>query len=495
VRAERIFPLIVAAVLACEREDRSADVAAGHTASGPDPIALRVPRLGGPVRAYLYPDLDSTVWRSAQPMPPIDRLLAFDQENGVIAFADEAGSAGWLDLRLGTVQRSERKRLGNVLSADGWSIFGIASDSSFVRTTPSGDWTFVSERRVRRLFPLPDGSLVLLGGSDVASSLFRLRPPEETITDSVTIPAADRAASTLVGDRLYISAGRTLFGVAPNEIASRTEYRASDEILAIAPTPSGDRVFIAQKGSERLEVVNRYSGDLHGSVRLPGFATELRMDPVGRFLLARPAAGDSVWIVDLGIDRLVGTLASGWRNDLPSVAVDGRIAVLRGPDVFFIDPAKGPQDSDPRVKAGASDYWFFTRWNGFRPRARGIDVPVSFRIANDPGLPTPVTAPPTAADTTPTTAVEAPAVIPPAPVPAAGRSGWTVSFAAVLSPERANEIAKEIVVDGANPRIAIGETAGTRVYRVILGPYPTREDAERVGRAARHSYWIYEAVP
>jgi cell division septation protein DedD len=70
-----------------------------------------------------------------------------------------------------------------------------------------------------------------------------------------------------------------------------------------------------------------------------------------------------------------------------------------------------------------------------------------------------------------------------------------VSFAAVLSRERALEIAALIRVEGTPARVIEGETSGTTVYRVILGPYPTREDAERVGRASKHSFWVYEGVP
>ncbi|MGQ0765693.1 MAG: SPOR domain-containing protein [Gemmatimonadota bacterium] len=493
MRAERVLLLIIAAVVACSRETASVPSSATAVAAGPDPVVLRIPRGGGTVRAYIYPAVDSVVWRSSQALPAVDRVLAFDAENGVLAFADSSGAPGWLDLQLGSVRRSDRRRLRNVVSADGWSIYGILSESSFVRTTPSGDWTFSSRRRLRRLFPFPDGSLVVLGGVPASdeSSLFRLRPPEETVTDSADVPGADRVATTPVGERLYLSSGRRLLGVPPNEIGALVEYRAPDDILAIAPTPSGDRVFVAHKGSERLEVVDKYSGDMEPSLRLPGFATELRMDPVGRFLLARPTAGDSVWVIDIGAQRHAATLPTGWRSDLPFVTVDGRVATLAGGDVVFVDPLADAATPPLRVRGGALDHWFFSRWNGFRPRARGIDVPVAFQIASD-AAPVPSIVEPRDSGV----AAEPPTPPPPSPaLPAQTRPAWIVSFAAVLSPDRAAEIARDITVDGSPARVIVGETAGTRVYRVILGPYATRDDAERVGRASRHSYWVYEAVP
>ena len=45
--------------------------------------------------------------------------------------------------------------------------------------------------------------------------------------------------------------------------------------------------------------------------------------------------------------------------------------------------------------------------------------------------------------------------------------------------------------------VVAGQTPGTTttVYRVILGPYPTRLDAERVGRESRESFWVYQGNP
>jgi cell division protein FtsN len=36
---------------------------------------------------------------------------------------------------------------------------------------------------------------------------------------------------------------------------------------------------------------------------------------------------------------------------------------------------------------------------------------------------------------------------------------------------------------------------GQTIYRVVLGPYPTKDDAERVGRDSKQNYWVYEATP
>ena len=41
----------------------------------------------------------------------------------------------------------------------------------------------------------------------------------------------------------------------------------------------------------------------------------------------------------------------------------------------------------------------------------------------------------------------------------------------------------------------IMEPGSDEAYRVVLGPYTTRDEAERVGRESKQSYWIYEGGP
>ena len=476
-------------------------VAGALPSSGPDPIVVRIPLDGGTARAYKYPELDSLIWKSGQPTPSIDRVLAFDAENGMLAYLARDGAPGWLDLRLGTVRLASSERLTTLTSSDGWSIFGVSAANAVVRLTPSGNWALPSKRKIRRLFPLADGSLLVLADVGDQSVLLRLRPPDEVITDSLQITRPGRAVPTPLGDRLYLGISRELVSVQPRSFETVDRVRAGDDILAIAPTPSGDRIFVANKGGPRLEVMDRYAEDIEQSVRLPGLVTELRMDPMGRFLLARPVQGDSAWVVAIANDELVGTVTTAWRVDLPAVTVDGLIAAARGVDVAFVEPSKGTVVR--RAAGGASDLWFFAVWNGFRARARGLDVPVSFalgeRSAGSDSIADSLRRPAAAAKTELRDSAEAEASPPTPPVespqPAVTRDAWTVSFAAVLSEDRAREIAASISVDGQRPRVIKGETAGTTVFRVVFGPYNSKADAERMGRNSKHNYWVYEGVP
>ncbi|MFN8572299.1 MAG: SPOR domain-containing protein [Gemmatimonadaceae bacterium] len=472
----------------------------------PDPIVLRIPLSGGPVRAYRYPALDSLAWRSSGSAPEFGSVLAFDAEDGVIAFADSQGVPGWIDLRLGDVRRAGQKSLGLASSAEGSSIFGVTESEKLVRLTGSGDWTDAVDKgtRIKRLFPQPDGSLVVLtelGGSRKKARLARFNPPNEGSTDSIGIDLPQRGTGTALGDRVYLAIGRDLVGVPISNFAAPTRVKASDEILAIAPTPSGDRVYLATKGEKSLDVVDRYAGNISDHVRVRGFVTELRMDPLGRYLLVRPVAGDSAWVVAIATNELIGTVRTTWREDLPMVAPDGAIGTLRGADVDFVDPVS--RKVIVRAEGGASDYWYAVLWNGLRPRAKGLDRAVTFQTEESPQ--TMDAAHPDSGARAPDSAVTVPAPRPPVDVPQRPaepareppreRGGWTVSFAAVLSEDRARELSQQIRVDGANARVSVSRSDATPVYRVLMGPYPTRADADRVGKASGHSYWIIEGIP
>jgi hypothetical protein len=260
-----------------------------------------------------------------------------------------------------------------------------------------------------------------------------------------------------------------------------------DPVRAIAATPSGDRLFVALAGEEVLRIVDRFEEGITGKISLPGEARALRMDPLGRTMLAR-GNGDSVFVVSLATDEVVGVIRTAWRGDLPLVLPDASIAHTRGADVVFAHP-RSLKDMRT-VAGGASSFWHTLRWNGFRPRAAGLDQPVQFRTS----------APRDSADLFPDS-VRATTDSGGARPDSAGMAGtaapgqFTVSFAAILDEAQARSLAARIRVDGQSPRITSSERAGKTLYRVVLGPFSSRADAERVGRASGQSYWIFEGVP
>ena len=490
--------LLVAGCGPSDRRESPASAASSSSNSGPDAIVLRVPRGGGNVRAFAYPNLDSLVWSAGMRAPAIGRVLSFDQEAGTLVYLDTAGAAGRIDFRLGLVGSATRARLTSVSSTDGSAVFGVSGDGDVTRITPAGTWAVDPGAGVRQLLPQADGALLVVLERDDGTVIERRFPPDEQVTDSTRLAGLDSIPLVQAGDRVYASDGRRLIGVRARDLQQVPSVRIGERLSAIMPTPSGDRIFVATHGEPELAVVDRYESEVAETIELPGIPSALRMDPLGRYLMARAPEGDSIWVVAVGSNRLIGTIRATWRSDLPLVAPDGAIVIARGADVVLLDGAS----LRPRrvVSGGASDFWHAFQWNGFRPRAKGLDRPVEFRIAQ---------APPSTGDSVDTTGaiVPRPAALDSArvragvpeprvdPVPATAPV-FTVSFAALLSEDKARELAGTISVDGQRARVVVGTTAGTRVYRVVLGPFRSREEAERVGReSGAASWWVFEGTP
>ncbi len=481
--------LLLASALAlasCGRDRAPASSSQSGTTSaglsGPQPLVLRMARNGGPPRVSLYPRVDSVVWASGDPAPAPEELLAFNDEAGTVAYRDTRGRPVMLELRLGTIAIASSRKLTALASADGRSIFGIASDGNVVRMTASGDWTWKPPQPARALYPQPNGSLLVAVGSGANTHLLKINPPDTRVLGEIPFPAASLTARSQLSDRLYVAVDSGLIVLRPRTMDWAPPVPFAEPIVQMAATPSGDRLFVLTEARTRISVVDRYREAVTSRLELPGKANDMRIDPFGRYLLARVAGSDSIWVVAIGTERIIGGLRGSWRNDLPFVGYDGSIVVASGTDVVMYDGETLRQTR--RVRGGASEHWFPFSWNGFRPRAASLDEPVRF----DSLIVNPDSTDSTAgADTTEAAEADS-AQAPP-------QSGFIVSFAAFLNIDRARELSSRVRVDGQNARIISSERGGTTIYRVILGPYPSREDAERAGKASGQSYWVYEGVP
>lgn len=507
----RLIALTLAVVACNSGDDRQAPdtTRPATTSRGPDALALRIPRDGGTARIYLFANLDSAVW-SAGASPPVGRVLAFDQDAGLVAFTDDKGQPRRLDLRLGEVRSASKAKLTGVASANGNEIYGIDAKGVIVRLTPSGDWTFDPPKTPQALFPQPNGQLIIAGSVGPSTRLWRIHPPDETILDSASLSATTRGARAQAGDRLYFASQRGLVGVRTLDLSPLKEARLAGDAADMIPTPSGDRVYVALRETPRIVVLDRYSESISATIDLPGAAIDLRIDPLGQLLLAKPADGtDSAWVVAIGTGKVVGSIPTTWTTDLPAFAHSSTIATLRGADVVFVN---GATLSEVRtIHGGGKDYWYFFYWNGFRPRSANLDQPVTFTppdsIVRSDTILLPIDSTrgtPPLRDASPTMVPPPTSFPPPAPLPAqpaapgtpgtSGRSpGFLVSFAAVLNEAQARTVAAGIEVGGARARVLSTQTGGTAIYRVVLGPYATREQADRVGRESKRQYWVYEA--
>lgn len=512
----RTIVVLAFVLVACGPSDRREtparhDAPSASSSTGPDQIILRIARSGGAVRAFRYPQLDSLIWTSTAKASPPGRILAFDAEAGSIAYVDRKGIPGRIDLRSGTVGVASRAKLSSLASADGYAIYGIAANGSVTRLTPTGDWSYTPPKRARLVLPQNDGSLIVLTDADGTLGVIRVRPPDTDVTDSAAVPDAPRIPHAQAGDRVYFGIDSSVFALRGRSLQVAPALQLTGSVRDIVPTPSGDRLFVATDSSRSVVIVDRYRDQLERTIELPGTVGALRMDPLGRYVLARAANSDSAWVIAVGTARVIGSVATTWREDLPTVAPDGALLLSDDSDVRIVDGQTLRQRAV--VSDGADDFWHIIIWNGFRPRAGELDQPVTFggsdstSVQPDTSDSVAVATPsqPAPGDTTTARPPRAPI---PRPIPprlpadtAAGElaraRGWTVSFAAFLSEATARQRAASISVDGQTPRVVSGQTPGTNtvVYRVVLGPYPTRADAERIGRASGQSFWVYEGNP
>lgn len=487
-RTVRSLFALALVLAACSSGDRSTQTASQdgsptRPARGANALMLRVPRVGGVARATAYPGLDSVVWTGTETVPPLGRVLAFDPEAGVIAAVGADGRPIWIDLRLGGIATGPTRAVRGLESADGQTIYGVLTkDGSVARFTQSGNSSYQAPVPAQATFPQLSGTLLFLGGRGASAKIWRMHPPEPKLLDSLSLPDATPIPGASPGDRIYFTTGgRSLVGVDSRTLARGSAVSFDKPIARIATTPSGDRLYVITDSARELAIVSRYQDRVARRIELPGDARDLRIDPIGRYLLVRAATGDSVWVVSVGADRVMGTVRSKWRGDVPFVAQDGSVAIQSSNDIAFVDP--NSMKEVRRTIGGASDFWYPFSWDGFHPRAAGLDEPVSFGHDSDSVA---IALPPVQRETL--------TAVPPTPVDSS-KIGFTVSFAALLDIERAKADAATITIEGRTARVATTIADGTTVYRVVLGPYPTREEAERIGRAAGRQYFIYAGSP
>ena len=476
------------AIIACSDRPASnaavTDTAAARPATvrGPDALFMRIPRAGGAVRVVAFPNIDSTVWSSTGLVDPPGRVLGFDDDAGVMAMIDAKSRPVLVDFRGGRIDDEVRFPIDAAISFDGSTIYGVTAKGDVVRRSTSDSLRIRVDAPARSVFPLRDGSLLVWSGTAERGRLSRIRPPSSDVVDTLAIPAADFATGSGVGDRLYFASGDKLQAVQTRTMQLSAPIAIGGKINDVALTPSGDRIYVLADvgGKPTLVFVDRYRWQIASSLPLEGKPRELRVDPIGRYVLVR-GARDNVTVIGTAVNRVVGTVRSEWRTDLPLVAPDGSIETVVGNDVIFVGAEDQRQIS--RVQGGAAEMWFSFWWTGFRPRAAGLDQPVTFDSA------TTVVTDSAAVATSDT----APVTQPPVTDSVAKPTGFTVSFFTLLSEQRAQTEAAAIRVGDQTAHVETVVRNGVPMYRVILGPYATCAEAQRVARAAgKAGAWIPE---
>ena len=413
-------------------------------------VAIRLPAKGGVPELYRLPRLTKVEGVLKGRLPAVERVVGLDPESEFLFVTTGKHELLALDLGSGRVDTVATKIAQAVLGPDG-TLYAVDDQRRVISLS----------RRTRFAWPQPLTALPrdVFGATD--QRLVGIIPQDRLLVAAADQPptvrpiaASGDVAATRWGDLVAVAndSGVTLY-----DPLGRREpgfVRLPDQPRALAFSPSGHRIYVARRSVPGLAVLDRYERKELDGVALPGPVAALRLDPLGRWLLARPTVGDSAWIVDLPIKRHTGVVPTAWQADLPAISPDGALIFRRGDDVVALRPDSLTELG--RVQRGAADLWVLSSW---LPRG----VPAS-RVSADA----------VASDT------------------AGGAEGpLYVQVSTSQNPEWSGRLADDLTRAGLTARV-LPPQQPDEGYRVVLGPYPTRAQAEAIGRRLGRPFWIYQ---
>jgi SPOR domain len=437
-----------AALLLCAACGSSPDLASGNLPASsrtvPNVSLLRIPREGGLARLYRTPALDSAPWKPAEKLPPVDRVIGADSEQGIAFLLDRKNSVVAVDLDT----RRVRTFLENVryatLGPDG-ALYAVDTASSVVQLVRRTPVRFRSKLQGKpaELFGTMNGALLarLAGNRPALEFLGSDQAPTST-----PLPAG-QVAATFLGDMVAVAADSAVVVYTPQSKSGPKVIPIEGDARAVLFSPSGHRIYVARAAAPLL-ILDRFEGTPLREIELPGPARALRGDLYGGWVLVQPENSDSVWVVDVGTGKYLGATPARWAGDLPAVAAPRTLVVRRGNDVVALDLSSKELTPVGSVPGGAADLWLPVAWHG----AQETDLPVE-------------------ADSAAMAEADS----------GAGRPTVYLQVSSSQNPTWATELSEKLRAAGL-PASVLTPRRSEEAYRVVLGPYATREQAEQTGR-------------
>ena len=416
-------------------------------------VAIRLPAKGGTPQLYRLPRLTPVDGILKGKLPPVQRVVGLDPESEYLFVTTAKHELLALDLGSGRVDTVAVAVAQAALGPDG-TLYAVDTLRHVISLS----------RRTRFAWPQPLAAVPrdLFGATD--QHLVGVIPQDRLLVAAADQPATVRpiaaggdVAASRWGDLVAVASDSGVTFYDPLGRRDPGFIKLADAPRALAFSPSGHRIYVARRNVPGLAVVDRYDRKELDGVALPGPVAALRLDPLGRWLLARPAVGDSAWIVDLPIKRHTGIVPTEWQADLPAISPDGMLIYRHGKDVLAVRPDSLTDIG--KVANGAADLWVLTTW---LPRG----VPASPVAASGGG----------ASDTSGTGGAEGP---------------MYVQVSTSQNPEWSGHLADDLARAGLPARVLPPQHTDEG-YRVVLGPYATREQAEATGRRLGRPFWIYQ---
>jgi hypothetical protein len=213
---------------------------------------------------------------------------------------------------------------------------------------------------------------------------------------------------------------------------------------------SGHRIYVTTNDGMLLSF-DRYSGTRTNSFNI-GSTGPMRVGSLGRYLFIRDSDLDTAHIFDIRREELVGKLPTSWTTYSPSVAPDGTILLRQGDDMVSIHPDTFSEIG--RVAGNPEDIWVTAAWTPVQPVSQRQDDEEEF-VEEIGDLYVQVSS--------------------------SQNETWATDLATRLN--RAGMEARVLSPEGKE-----------ELFRVVLGPFGTREAAESSGRRLGRPYWIFTQV-
>ncbi len=430
-------------------------------------VLMRLPASGGQARLYRIENLGPADWEGPSSMPRIQRALGVDLDDQMVYAVTSDDEVIGIDL-LARRSRSYLARASHLGGTADGVVLGLDSARRPLRFSNRDLTTF---------------RVTVEGGTDVrlvrapGSRMSAYSPTSRTLQvvgeegelHRFEVPAG-QLASSWFGDILAITTDSGLALVQPARDVNEFVRIKGTPVTSVF-SPSSHRIYVARARGD-LVVLDRFSRSEVTTIELPGAARDLRSDRSGRWLLARAETGDSVWVIDLVRTRLAGTVASPWAADLP-VVTGGKTLITRvGDDVVTWDLTGDTPVRTAALEDAAGDVFLALDWR-----------PASLR-------PQVVAQAPPPADTLPQEDAEPePAPVEPERAPAPEGGEIYIQVTSSQNKGYADALARQLSEIGFRARVREPESEGAG-YRVLVGPYQSRDDAEADGRRLGRPYFI-----
>lgn len=428
---------------------------------------LRFPRDGGVVEAYDPDSLGEANWTSSKPVPPVRKVLGANLDERLAWAVDSKNNLIVIDLE----SRGVREQLKGVTFAamgpDG-SLY-LADDERrvvhFVRRNPVS-FQDPLPAAPRAFFGAQNDQLVVVTGGNTPQLI---SANAEQGLNAVDIPTGN-ASSTFWGDLVAVATDTAVILYETSGRRSVTSIRARRNARETVFSPSGHRLYVVEDDDEVL-VYDRFSLSELGRISLPGVPRSIRLDASGRWMLARADLADSVWIVDLATNRHAGSAPGDWAADLPLVAGASTLVVRIGDDVATYDLRRAPPALQRVLKGAGTDLWLAAAWV---PRER---LPAAVAAAES------------------ATVVQDKALVADSIVaPATDSTEIYLQVSLSQNPAWAGQLADTLKAQGFPASVLKPEQADEG-YRVVIGPFSSRDQAEESGKKLDRSYFVIRRPP